>query len=198
MTPEDVVRTGPISIPWNGVVAGKGAVAAVPRLPDDPAAFVASAERITNERAANAVGPLYAADAVFVSVTDGAISRAVGRDEITRAWDLVFAFLAARHFRLTKRLLVAADGVIVNEWKGSLGGRTHAVGVEIWRFDESGLISEHTLYSYLNARPATNILQRLRLLAAYPLTALAFLRAELRAGWRRSSHGAQQLPQPPE
>jgi nuclear transport factor 2 (NTF2) superfamily protein len=169
-------------IPRNGIVAGNGVVAAVPRLPDDPAAFIASAERITNERAANALRPLYAADAVFVSVTDGATSRAEGRDEIARTWELFFAFLAARDFRLTKRLLVASDRVIVNEWKGSLGARTHALGIEVWRFDESGLISEHTLYSYLNARPATSILQRLRLLAAYPLTALAFLRAELRAG----------------
>jgi nuclear transport factor 2 (NTF2) superfamily protein len=175
-----------------------GGVAAAPRLPDDPAAFVAAAERITNERAAHAVRPLYAADAVFEAVTDGAISRAEGRDRIVRTWELFFAFLAARDFRLTKRLLLAADGVVVNEWKGSLAGRTHAVGIEVWRFDDSGLISEHTLYSYLNARPATSILQRLRLLVAYPLTALAFLRAELRAGWRRSSHGAQQLPQPSE
>jgi hypothetical protein len=57
-----------------------------------------------------------------------------------------------------------ADGVIVNEWTGSLGGRTHATGIEVWRFDDRGLVCEHRLYSYLDARPAASPLQRLRLL----------------------------------
>lgn len=151
-----------------------------PRLPDDPVAFVRAAERITNERSLRELPGLYAADAVFVSVADGAISRAHGADEVVRAWRVFFDFLGAREFALSKRLVVAADGVIVNEWTGSLGGRTHATGIEVWRFDGDGLIVEHTMYSYLNARPATSPLQRLRLLVAYPLTALAFGRAEWR------------------
>ena len=172
MTPEASVgtRSGPAC---NGATAS--------RLPDDPAAFVASAERITNERAAHALPELYAPDAVFSAVTDGALSRAEGVDEIVETWETFFTFLAARSFRLYKRLLVAVDGMIVNEWSGSLGGRTHAIGIESWRFDGSGLISEHKLYSYLNARPARSLVQRLRLLVAYPFTAAAFLRAELRA-----------------
>jgi hypothetical protein len=176
MTPEDIVRTPPEALSSNGAAAS--------RLPDDPAAFVASAEAITNERAAHAVRALYAPDAVFTAVTDGALSRAEGVEEIVAKWEAFFAFLAARRFQLEKRLLVAADGMIVNEWTGSLGGRTHAIGIESWRFDDGGLICEHKLYSYLNARSARSPLQRLRLLLAYPLTAAAFLRAELRAPGR--------------
>jgi nuclear transport factor 2 (NTF2) superfamily protein len=176
MTPEDVIRDGPLRVSVDVAPLRAG------RLPDEPVAFVAAAERATNERALDVVGPLYAPDATFVSVTDGAVTRAAGRDEIVRAWRLFFAFLAARDFRLAKRLLVAADGVIVNEWTGSLGGRTHATGIEAWRFDDHGLICEHTLYSYLDARPATSPRQRLRLLAAHPRTALAFARAERRVG----------------
>lgn len=101
------------------------------------------AERITNERLLDALPALYAPDAVFTSVTDGVVSKAQGADEVLRAWRVFFAFLGARDFSLTKRLVVAADGVLVNEWTGSLAGRTHATGVEVWRFDGDGLIAEH-------------------------------------------------------
>lgn len=139
------------------------------------------AERITNERSLDALPTLYAPGAVFTSVTDGVVSQSQGADEVLRAWRVFFAFLDARDFSLTKRLLVAADGVLVNEWTGSLAGRTHATGIEVWRFDGDGLITEHALYSYLNTRPATSVLQRLRLLVSYPLTAMAFRRAESRS-----------------
>jgi len=182
MTPQDTVTTTPERARSNGAGAAPSG-----RLPADPEAFVAAAERITNERAAQEVRPLYARDAEFVSIADGAVTRATGREEIARTWELLFAFLAARDFRLRKRLLVAADGMIVNEWTGSLGGRTHALGIECWRFDADGLIAQHTLYSYLNTRAASSMLQRLRLLVAYPRTALAYLRAELRASRGRSS-----------
>lgn len=152
--------------------------AAAARLPADPAAFVREAERITNERSLDALPKLYAPEAVFTSVTDGVATQARGVEEVLRAWRVSFAFLDAREFSLVKRLLVAGDGVLVNEWTGSLAGRTHATGIEVWRFDTAGLIVEHTLYSFLNTRPESSVLQRLRLLVSYPLTALAFRRAQ--------------------
>jgi hypothetical protein len=148
------------------------------RLPSDPAAFVTDAERTTNERTFEAMRGAYSEDAVFVCVADGAVTRAVGADEVIAAWRVLGAFMARRSFELTKTLLLAADGVIVNEWTGSLAGRTTATGIEVWRFDADGLICEHRLYSYLNTRDARSTLQRLRLFASYPLTAIAFGRAE--------------------
>jgi nuclear transport factor 2 (NTF2) superfamily protein len=151
------------------------------RLPADPEAFVRAAEQITNERALDALPALYAPDAVFTSTTDGVVTRAHGAAEVARTWRLLFTFLKERDFSLTKRLVVAADGVLVNEWRGSLAGRTHASGIEVWRFDDAGLIAEHTMYSYLNTGPESSPMRRLRLLASYPLTAMAFLRAKRRA-----------------
>jgi hypothetical protein len=144
------------------------------RLPADPAVFVKTAERTTNERTFEAMRDAYSEDAVFVCVADGAVTRAVGVDEVIAAWRVFGAFMARRAFTLEKTLLVAADGVIVNELTGSLGGRTAALGIEVWRFDDEGLICEHRLYSYLNTRDARSSLQRLRLFASYPRTAIAF------------------------
>jgi nuclear transport factor 2 (NTF2) superfamily protein len=151
------------------------------RLPADPEAFVRAAEQITNERTLDALPTLYAADAVFTSTTDGMVVRAQGVEEITQTWRVLFSFLKERDFSLTKRMLIAAHGVLVSEWTGSLAGRTHATGIEVWCFDSTGLISEHTMYSYLNTGPDSSRVQRLRLLASYPATAIALLRARRRS-----------------
>jgi len=87
-----------------------------------------------------------------------------------------------RRFTLRKTRLAAADDTIVNTWTGSLGGRTDAEGIEYWRFDGDGKVREHRMYSLLNVKPSTSPLARLRMAAAYPLSALAFLRARKRAG----------------
>ena len=86
-----------------------------------------------------------------------------------------------RGFRLRKELTAVSDDAIANTWTGGLGGRTEAHGMEYWRFDGDGKVREHRMYSFLNVKPSTSPLQRLRLGAAYPLTALAFLRAQRRA-----------------
>jgi hypothetical protein len=59
MSPEDVISTGPLHLPLDLAPLGAG------RLPDDPVAFVAAAESVTNERELDAVGPLYAPAAAF-------------------------------------------------------------------------------------------------------------------------------------
>ena len=50
------------------------------------------------------------------------------------------AFVAAaeRGFRLAKKVTAVAGDTIVNEWTGSLGGRTDAQGIERWSFDGAG------------------------------------------------------------
>ncbi len=70
----------------------------------------------------------------------------------------------------------------MNTWTGTLGGRTDARGIEYWRFDSGGKVCEHQMYSFLNAKPSSNLLQRARLGMAYPVTALAFLREGARSG----------------
>jgi ketosteroid isomerase-like protein len=153
-------------------------------LPADPAAFVAAAEQSTNARDAPAVAAVFALDADSVMITDGAVERYHGREHIHRAWQALLAALARRHLFLSKELVTAGDGVIVNNWRGSLNGRTDARGLEVWHFDEHGLVREHQLYSYLSVRPASHPLARLKLGLAYPRTGLTLLREQRRAGVR--------------
>ena len=150
-------------------------------LPEDPSAFIAAAERGINNRDLPATVGVYASGARFEALTDGAEETYVGTDAIRRAWTGYLAAMEARGFRLDKRLLAASGDTLVNDWTGTLGGRTEARGIEYWRFDDEGRVYEHRMLSYLNVKPSTSALQRLRLALAYPLTALAFLRETRRA-----------------
>ena len=150
-------------------------------LPADPAGFVAAAERGINERDLDATLGVYSPDALFEALTDGAVEAYRGSDEIRAAWTGYLAAMAARGFRLSKKITAVEGDTIVNEWRGSLGGRTDAQGIERWSFDGDGRVREHRMYTFLNLKPSTSPLQRLRLTAAYPLTALAFLREQQKA-----------------
>lgn len=150
-------------------------------LPPDPAAFVAAAERGINDRDLEATVGVYSADARVESVTDGAEESFSGADSIRTGWQGYLEAMRARDFRLRKRLLTATGDLIVNDWTGSVHGRTRAEGIEYWRFDEDGFVREHRMLSFLNVKPSTSPLQRLRLAFAMPLTAMAFLREQRRA-----------------
>jgi len=154
------------------------------RLPDDPRAFVAAAEKITNERDVEGAAAVYAEDATFEMVTDGVLERYRGRDQIAASWRAVLAALGRRRFSVAKELIAASDGVVVNGWQGSLGGRADGRGIEVWRFDAAGQVREHRLYSYLSVRPATSWPGRLRFALTAPRTAVTLLREQRRAGVR--------------
>lgn len=150
-------------------------------LPPDPAAFVAAAERGINDRDLDATVGVYAADARVESVTDGAEESFSGTEAVRTGWEGYLAAMGARDFRLRKRLLTATGDLIVNDWTGSVRGRTRAEGIEYWRFDEDRLVREHRMLSFLNVKPSTSPLQRLRLAFTMPVTAMAFLREQRRA-----------------
>lgn len=151
-------------------------------LPADPAAFIAEAERCVNERDVEATAAAYASDGRLEAFTDGALETYDGAEAIRRAWSGYLAAMDARGFTLKKRMTAIDGDTIVNEWSGSLGGRTEAEGIERWTFDDHGKVREHRMYSYLNVKSSRSPLQRLRLAFAYPATALAFLREQRRAG----------------
>lgn len=151
-------------------------------LPDDPAGFVAGAEKATNDYDADAATSVYASDGRLENYVDGTFESWEGRDAIRTAWGIYLGAMGERRFSLRKTLLSAGGDTIVNTWSGTLGGRTDAEGIEYWRFDDEGKVREHRLYSLMNVKPSTSPLARLRLAAAYPLSALAFLRARKRAG----------------
>jgi ketosteroid isomerase-like protein len=151
-------------------------------LPEDPVAFVKAAERMTNQGDVEATMAIYAPDATLESITDGAHERHVGTGAIRRAWQVYMGALTSRRFIITKTLRVAADGVIVNEWEGTIAGRTKTRGIERWTFDAEGRVSEHAMYTFLAVRPSSSLLQRLRMLSAYPRTAAAFARSQAKVG----------------
>jgi hypothetical protein len=149
-----------------------------PRRPTDAHAFLAEAERLTNAHDAIGAAAIYAADAVLELVTDGAREDHRGAAAIRRAWQVTLGAGARRGFRVRKTLVAADDDVIVNRWEGTIGRSDRVRGMESWRFDDSGRVVEHHAWTFLDVRPATGLVARLRLAATAPRTAVAFLRAE--------------------
>lgn len=151
-------------------------------VPDEPRAFIAAAERGINERDLEGTAGVYAEDAFMQTFTDGAEESFRGAEQVRRAWAGYLDAMAERGFRLAKTLVSTSSDTIVNEWSGTIGGRTDSRGIEYWVFDERGRVREHRLYTFLDVRPATSAVQRARLALAYPRTALSFLRAQRRRG----------------
>jgi hypothetical protein len=151
-------------------------------LPDDPAAFVAAAERGINEYDLDATAAVYAAGGRLENYVDGSFESWDGADRIRAAWGAYLDAMRERRFTLRKTLLSATGDTLVNTWTGSLGGRTDAQGIEYWRFDGDGKVREHRMYSLMNVKPSASPLARARMALAYPASALAFLRARKRAG----------------
>jgi hypothetical protein len=81
----------------------------------------------------------------------------------------------ARDESRTRALSSASGDTIVADWETA-----DEKGVEYWRFDAAGDVYEHRVYSRPNVEPVEGPLDRLRTAAAYPLSALAFLRAKRR------------------
>ncbi len=147
------------------------------RLPDDPEAFVTAAERAVNERDLEAWVRVYAPGAVLRSVTDGARGEHYGADAIRQAVAGYLAGMEATGFELRKELLDAAEGLVVNRWESRFRAGRRGEGIETWRFGADGQVVEHTMLTFFDVRSSTSAIARLRLMAAYPRIALAFLRA---------------------
>jgi ketosteroid isomerase-like protein len=151
------------------------------RLPEDPVAFVAAAERGINEYDLEATVAAYAPDATLESISDGARESFHGAEEIRRGWAGYLEGMRDTGFNLEKTFVSATDGVLVNSWESDFRGRTRGGGVEIWRFDADGRVAHHRMYTHFEIRPSTDFLQRLRLVMTHPRIAIAFLRATLRS-----------------
>src|SRR5260370_32361673 len=101
-----------------------------------------------------------------------------GHEELHRGIAIMFAVARQRGLQITKELIAATADTIVNAWRGTLGSEQHARGVEIWQFDNAGVVVQHRMFTSLDVHSDREILQRLRALLLYPRTALAFFRAQ--------------------
>jgi hypothetical protein len=144
-------------------------------VPDDPAAFVALVERITNEADESALDAIYGDDVFFENLIDGAHDCYAGRAAVVNAWRAYMRGLAARGLRVRKRLITVSDDSIVNEWRGTIGAGRPVCGLEIWTFDALGKVREHRLTGSLAARRSTDPRLTPRLLVSYPLTTIVLL-----------------------
>lgn len=152
------------------------------KVPEDPAAFVAEAERITNQHDVNALFAVYSDDVVVDLITDGVHERYSGLPHVIQGWRAMTAAMARRRFVVRKSVVSVGDGVVVNSWAGSIDGREGAHGLDIWHFDAAGRVRAHQLYTFLRVRPSTHPLARLQFALARPRTALTLLQEQRRIG----------------
>jgi hypothetical protein len=149
---------------------------AAPTLTERATAFVAEAERMTNDRDVDGIRQVFAPDGRMTSTMDGLLLEATGIDEIHHNWGVMCAFMQKREMYVDKTLVIADERTIVNEWVGTVAGRPSARGIEVWERDENGLVVDQRLYGFLDARPDSSPVQQLRMLLAHPVTAVAFAR----------------------
>jgi hypothetical protein len=147
-------------------------------------AFVAEAERMTNERDVDGIRAVFAPGGRWTSTIDGTVISAQGIDEIHRRWGAMCRFMAVRRMSVNKSLVTADLHTIVNEWIGEVAGRRSARGIEVWQLDEDGRVTDQRLYGFLDARPDADPLQNVRMLIAHPRTAIAAARTKGRAAAR--------------
>ncbi len=146
--------------------------------PGDAARFVAEAARISNAANVQEALAVYAQDAVLESVTDGTLLVHRGSTELRTGIEVMFSVARTRSIEVRKQLVASTEDTIVNTWEGTVGRRHKTCGIETWRFDQDGLVCHQRAYTFLDVRPDTNWVHRLRILALYPRTAFAFLRAQ--------------------
>ncbi|MGW0159501.1 nuclear transport factor 2 family protein [Mycobacterium sp. NPDC003323] len=145
--------------------------------PPDAAAFVATAERLTNSHDAVGTAAVYAPDATLELVTDGAVELHRGVHEIAAAWSAVLGAGAKQGFTVRKSVVAADADTIVNRWEGTFGSHRRCRGIESWRFGDDGLVVEHRAETFLTVRSADELRAKLRLLLGAPRVTIALARA---------------------
>lgn len=145
----------------------------------EAAAFVAEAERMTNERDVDGIRTVFAPDGRWTTVVDGTLIESTGVEEIRRTWALLCAVMERRGMHVTKTLVAADERTTVNEWVGTVRGSEAARGIEVWVRDGAGLVVDQRLYTFSDVRPENSPVQNLRMLLAHPVTAAAFVRAKV-------------------
>lgn len=89
--------------------------------PDDAAAFVESVERTTNDYLVAAAYDIFATDARWVTITDGARQETVGIDAIGGPWAQACMAFKAPQFTVQNRLAAATDAIIVPPIQAGVG-----------------------------------------------------------------------------
>lgn len=137
-------------------------------------AFAANAERITNQVLTEEWLELYAPDAIAEWIVDGAYERHEGIEAVRAAVRDLASLWRKLGLHVRKTVECADHDTIVISWTGGFRGTDRQFGTEIWTLRQ-GLVIRHQMYAYLDVRPSTSLLARLRLAATSPRVALALL-----------------------
>jgi|GEM_PF-3686217 len=146
----------------------------------DAAAFVAAAQRITDEAALEDALALFHPDCVAEWIFDGLYERHEGIDAIRRALGATMDVFRDHRMAGRKILECHDEQTIVNTWRGGFRGDDRQFGTEIWTLRE-GLVVHHQMYIYLRLVPRwsmTGILRQLRILLTSPRIATSQLKHE--------------------
>lgn len=149
----------------------------------DPVAFVANAQRITNDAVVDDAVALFHPDCVAEWTFDGITSRYVGIDEIRRALTTTLGVFRDQQLAGRKVLVCSDERTIVNTWRGGFHGNDRQTGIEIWSFRD-GLVIHHEMAVYLHATSRWSplgLLRQLRLFIATPRVVISQVRHEVRA-----------------
>lgn len=146
----------------------------------DATAFIAEAQRMTNERDVDGIRDVFAPTARWTAIIDGLIVEADGLEDIQQSWAVMCAFMESRRMYVEKQVVSSDRHTIVNEWTGTIGGHDTARGIEVWVRGDDGLVVDQRMYAFTDARPESSAAQNVRMLLAHPLTAVAFARARFR------------------
>jgi hypothetical protein len=126
----------------------------------DPEAWVMNNQRITNEANLEDWLALYAPDAVFDSIADGAADRFEGIAAITEAARALIVVFKKYRLQVHKRFVCATEERVVNSWTGGFEGRDRQFGTEIWSLRD-GLVVRHEQYTFLDVRPSSSARARI-------------------------------------
>ena len=150
------------------------------RLPDDPAQFVAEAQRMTNERDVDAVMGVYGPAPLLELVTEGAVEQHVGAPQIRAAWSMLLGVFERRGVLVEKTVIAIDDGVIVNGWE-SVGPGPSMRCLEVWAFGEDARVVRHLAHTFIDVKPADSWHARARVVISSPRLAAALGSARRRA-----------------
>jgi hypothetical protein len=146
----------------------------------DAEAFAADAERITNNVLLDEWLAVYADDAVAEWIADGAYERHEGIGQIRKAATAMAGVWRDHRLHVRKTVQCANEDTVALTWTGGFGAGDRQFGTEIWTFRD-GLVVRHQMYAYLDVRPSTSLVARLRVLATAPRLALSLVRHQQRA-----------------
>lgn len=141
-------------------------------------ALVARAAITFNTRDLTSIIDGYESDATLELCSEGLEETFRGTTAIEQAWRT--AFTVFPKMQVAKEV-VSVDpdaGSIVNEWTGSVDGRSSAYGLDLWWIDPaSRRVVRHKVISFNRTVPARSLAGRLRWLLIHPGSVVRLVRA---------------------